>query len=155
MNWYRKAADQGHAGAQFSLGNMHCYDGDLAEAVKWYRKSALQGSAKAQNRLGWMYDNGTGVAENDAIAVRWYRKSAEQGNIAALINVGVSYATGEGVPQDDVEACVWLAVAAANGNEDAKGMVAKVEAGLAPAQVIEVRKRATALNDEIWDRIEK
>ena len=39
-SWYRLAAEQGHAAAQFSLGNM--YDEgegvpeDAAEAVRWY-----------------------------------------------------------------------------------------------------------------------
>jgi TPR repeat protein len=45
--WYRKAAEQGFASAQNSLGTM--YDAgkgvrlDDAEAVKWYSKSAQQG----------------------------------------------------------------------------------------------------------------
>ncbi len=49
--WYRKAAEQGDAGAQFNLGVM--YGGgqgvpqDYAEAVKWFRKAADQGTANA------------------------------------------------------------------------------------------------------------
>ena len=45
--WFRKAAKQGHAKAQFSLGQ--AYSGgygvakDEAMAVKWYRKAAAQG----------------------------------------------------------------------------------------------------------------
>ena len=52
VEWFRKAAEQGHANAQFNLGI--CYeDGegvakDLKEAVKWFRKAAEQGYAKAQ-----------------------------------------------------------------------------------------------------------
>ena len=42
--WYRKAAKQGHASAQFNLGVM--FDGgqgvpqEYGEAVAWYRKAA-------------------------------------------------------------------------------------------------------------------
>ena len=50
VKWYRKAADQGDAFAQYNLGVM--YDNgegvpqDQAEAVKWYRKAAEQGDAE-------------------------------------------------------------------------------------------------------------
>lgn len=63
---YQKAAAQGHAVAQFSLGAM--YDNgegvpkDDAQAVAWYRKAAEQGYANAQYNLGLMYDNGEGKA---------------------------------------------------------------------------------------------
>ena len=43
--WLRKAAEQGHANAQFSLG-MRCANGrsvqqDDAEAVTWFRKAVM------------------------------------------------------------------------------------------------------------------
>lgn len=52
---YRKAAEQGHANAQYMLGLM--YDNgygvmpDYEEARKWYRKAAEQGDTFAQSRL--------------------------------------------------------------------------------------------------------
>ena len=68
--WYRKAADQGIAEAQFNLGVMY-RDGqgvtqDYAEAVKWFRKAADQGNADAQFNLGVMYRNGEGVTGSEA-----------------------------------------------------------------------------------------
>ena len=81
---YRKAAEQGHPGAQFLLGGMYFYGlgvaKDDAEAVKWYRKAAEQGDEGAQHKLGLMYAKGSGVATDDAEAVKWYRKAAEQGH---------------------------------------------------------------------------
>ena len=58
VKWYRKAADQNLAKAQYNLGV--CYDGatgegvakDHVEAAKWYRKAAEQNYANAQNNLG-------------------------------------------------------------------------------------------------------
>jgi TPR repeat protein len=53
VKWYHKAAEQGLAGAQFSLGL--CFmngDGvakDPVEAVKWYHMAAEQGHAMAQD----------------------------------------------------------------------------------------------------------
>ncbi len=52
MEWYRKAAEQGHADAQYALGQ--CYDveeygiePDDAKAVEWYRKAVEQGNESA------------------------------------------------------------------------------------------------------------
>ena len=48
-SWYRKAADQGNAGAQYMLGEMYCWgqgvERSLPLAAKWYLKSAEQGIA--------------------------------------------------------------------------------------------------------------
>ena len=45
--WYRKAADQGGAGAQHNLGLMFAQGRGVAqshvEAARWYRKAADQG----------------------------------------------------------------------------------------------------------------
>lgn len=59
VKWYRRAAEQGYADAQYNLGV--CYKNgtgtqkDEAEAVKWYRLAAEQGHADAQYNLGWCY----------------------------------------------------------------------------------------------------
>ena len=51
VKWFRKAAEQGHAGGQRSLGICYAYgEGvveDKEEAVKWYRKAAEQGDGLA------------------------------------------------------------------------------------------------------------
>jgi TPR repeat protein len=55
VKWYRKAAEQGLAPAQFYLGaSYHNGEGvpqNRQEAVKWYRKAAEQGIAEAQSML--------------------------------------------------------------------------------------------------------
>ena len=55
VKWFRKAAAQGHAESQYSLGVMY-ENGrgvmkDESEAAKWYRKAAEQGHAMARERL--------------------------------------------------------------------------------------------------------
>jgi TPR repeat protein len=55
--WYRKAAEQGHAAAQCSLGLMYVYGygqgvvKDESEAVKWFRKAAENGNSVAKEQL--------------------------------------------------------------------------------------------------------
>ena len=59
VGWFRKAAEQGDAGAQFNLGLMNKkgqgLPQDCAEAVRWFRKAAEQGDAGAQANLGLMH----------------------------------------------------------------------------------------------------
>ena len=77
--WYRKAAEQGFAKAQFNLAVR--YTGgegvpqDDGEAAAWYRRAAVQGFAKAQCNLGVMYLQGRGVPQDDAEAETWFRKA--------------------------------------------------------------------------------
>jgi TPR repeat protein len=91
---FRKAAEQGDAGAQFNLGGCYFYSYGVArgyaQAVYWYRKAAEQGHVDAQFSLGICYTFGHGVAQDYAQALKWHRKAAEkknakaQGNLEAL-----------------------------------------------------------------------
>ena len=82
--WFRKAADQNHAGAQATLGYMYergyGLKADAAEAAKWYRKSAEQGDANGQFRLGRAYQFGIGVPQKRQEAIRWFDKAGDQGH---------------------------------------------------------------------------
>ncbi|MCY1306228.1 Sel1-repeat-containing protein YbeT [compost metagenome] len=55
VRWFRKAAEQGNADAQFFLGIAYARgDGveqDLSAAAEWYAKAAAQGMRKAQELL--------------------------------------------------------------------------------------------------------
>jgi hypothetical protein len=78
VRWYRKAAEQGCASAQYALGFM--YDQgrrvprDHFEAVRWLRKAAEQGNEAAEAGLMLMYYRGQGAPQNYAEAARWGSK---------------------------------------------------------------------------------
>ena len=122
--WYRKAAEQGHAGAQSTLGSL--YSGGLgipenyAEAVKWFGKAADQGDAHGQVSLGMAYESGSGVPQDYAEAAKWYRKAAVQGNSMAQKRLGFAYSNGRGVPQDYRQAFNWYRKAAEQGVHEAQ-----------------------------------
>ena len=88
----RKAAEQGDAESQFSLGRIYSLGRgvpwDSKEAAKWYRLAAEQGHTKAQIMLGHMYARGEGVPEDYQEAVKWYRQAAEAGNAHAHLQAG-------------------------------------------------------------------
>jgi TPR repeat protein len=67
-----------------------------------------------------MYDDGQGVAQNDAEAANWYRKAAEQGHVHAQVLLGVMYGKGQGVAQDYAEAVNWCRKAAEQGDANAQ-----------------------------------
>ena len=83
VKWFRKAAEQGIANAQFALGVMYERGEGVpendSEAVKWYRKAAEQGDASAQFTLGAMYATGEGVPEDYVMAYAWANLSAAKG----------------------------------------------------------------------------
>ena len=124
MKWYRKAAEQGYANAQYNLGWMYAngegVSKDDNEAVKWYRKAAEQGDAHAQNSLGMMYGFGRGVPKDDSESAKWYRKAAEQGLAQAQLMLGLMYRNGRGVTQDDYEAVRLYRKAAEQGEKYAQ-----------------------------------
>jgi TPR repeat protein len=84
VKWYRLAADQGNAKAQYNLGFMYDTGGgvpeDDTEAVKWYRLAADQGHTGAQLNLGVMYGLGAGVPRNPVTAYAWVNVAAASGD---------------------------------------------------------------------------
>ena len=67
--WYLKAAEQGHAEAQFKLGDVYQFGGagvdrDLKEAFKWFKAAADRRDPPAATSCGVAYINGSGVARN-------------------------------------------------------------------------------------------
>ena len=90
---------------------VRAYQEYLRQRAMWNRSKAEQGDTNAQYNLGWMYDNGTGVAQDYVEAVRLYRLAAEQGHVSAQGYLGAMYANGEGVAQDDAEADRWFRLA--------------------------------------------
>jgi TPR repeat protein len=56
--WFRRAAEQGHTGAQYNLGRVYD-DGegvtpDPKEAARWYRMVAERGDVDAQFHLAYL-----------------------------------------------------------------------------------------------------
>ena len=116
LDWYRRAAIQGHLDAQYMLGLM-LLDGrrterDIMQGEQWVRQAAKQGHVGAQYRLGVMHREGFGVPQDDVIATQWFRKAAEGKSLYAQHDLGFLYAKGRGVAQDDVQAFHWYSKAA-------------------------------------------
>jgi TPR repeat protein len=81
--WYRRAADRGHAEAQYNLGFMYLLGegvpSDSAEGLRWLRLAADQGDVSSFLLLADLYRYGRyGVTLNNTQADQWderYRQS--------------------------------------------------------------------------------
>jgi len=62
--WYRKAAQQGHAQAGDNYGLALFQNNKRDQAVSWLEKSATRGEPRAQFVLGTMYFNGDSVSRD-------------------------------------------------------------------------------------------
>ena len=114
VKWYRKAAEQGYALAQYYLGS--CYEEgqgvaqDDVEAVKWYRMAAEQGHVDSQSSLGSSY-----IIKDYQEAFKWYRMAAEQRHADSQFMIGFMYENGWGVTENYKEATKWYPKAAEQG----------------------------------------
>jgi clan AA aspartic protease (TIGR02281 family) len=153
IKWYRKAAEQGDAFAQYNLGGIY-QNGqgvpqNYSEAIKWFSKAATQGAAGAQARLASMYFIGLGVQQDYAAAASWYRKAAEQGHARAQYGLGLMYGSGQGVLQNYVLAYMWLNLAAGGRLEIAAEWRNTVAARMTPVQIAEAQKLASEWHPKI------
>jgi TPR repeat protein len=67
-----------------------------------------------------MYQEGAGMAQDNAHALEWYSKAAQQGLAAAEDNLGLMYYKGLGTPQDYAQALIWFSKAAQEGSATAQ-----------------------------------
>jgi len=117
--WYRKAAEQGHSGAQNNLGSLYQHGlgltKNMQESIKWYKLSAEQGDRAGQFNLAYCYQRGYGVNQSYSEALKWYKLSANQGYKYAQSQIGFMYYEGQGVTQSYSEAVKWFKMAAEGG----------------------------------------
>ena len=147
MEWYRKAAEQGHVGAQCQLGGIYFNRKEYASAFGWFERVARRGNRDAQLQLGIMFKKGLGVYPDFDEAMHWFRESAdegnhraanelkemlsagpvkwcqeiaEQGNAYAQYKLGDMYRNGVVVSRNNFKAVEWYRKSAEQGNTDAQ-----------------------------------
>ena len=83
-DWFRKAAEQGDAYAQYNLGLMY-FNGEglpqnYSQAASWFRKAGTQGHSDSLNNLGLGYEFGQYGAKNLVLAHFFYNLAAVSGD---------------------------------------------------------------------------
>jgi TPR repeat protein len=110
--WFRKAAEQGHAISCLNLGKTlvaenrgadHGEGGDVAklnEGVSWIRKAADLGLNDARTTYGLILLRGEHGVKGDPKAAAQYLIPASDGDAEAMNALATMYQTGNGVPYD-------------------------------------------------------
>ena len=84
VQWFRRAAEKGHAVAQYNLGIMtylgQGVDQDYRQAAEWFRRAGEQDHAAAQYNLGFLYYEGKGVERDNLQAYMWIDRAANLGD---------------------------------------------------------------------------
>lgn len=133
----RKAANQGHAPAQFYLAKLY-ENGeggvakDLAAARQWTERAAQGGDRRAMHNLGLFYFEGQGGAKNLTTAAQWFRRAADLGLTDSQYNLGMIYEEGFGVTQNNAEAYKWYLIAGKGGDAEARNSAERIRGALSP-----------------------
>jgi len=120
VKWMKTAIDQGHAKANYHMGNFYRagigVDADGQKAFEYYTKAAELGISDGVDRLGDCYRIGTGVQVDDREAFLYYQRAAQMGNSKGLCNLGLCYLNGRGCQQDTEIAFRWITTAIDTGD---------------------------------------
>lgn len=111
LNWFRIAADAGHAPAINMLGRC-CDQGwgmapDPARAVGHYRRAAALGLDWGQYNLATALLHGLGVGRDRVAAYALFRQAAAQGHAKAMNLIGRFHEEGWDRPPDPARAARW------------------------------------------------
>lgn len=134
IEWFRKAAERGHAVSQFNLGKCLIAETtplqsgvpDLAAqhqaGLEWLRKAIAQGQVDARTTYGIILMNGDlGVKRDPATAAKDYLiPAADSGDTEAMNALATLYQLGNGVAYDPAAAEALLRKAAMAGNVKAQ-----------------------------------
>ncbi len=108
LQWFSKAADEGHALAQNNMAVMYRYGKAVQQswprAHELYQLSADQKCADALNALGWMYRMGRGASLDYDKAIALFREAVKLEHGMAMFNLGNMLLEGMGTKKDHAEA---------------------------------------------------
>ena len=136
---------------QLEIGCAYFDKEDYASALGVFRPLADAGNAAAQNNLGVLYETGTGLQKDDAVAIMWYRRGAEQGHAVAQYNLGAILSADYllETAQDEskryenlVSAYMWLTLASEGGFDRAAQALKELAKHITAVQIEEAERRA-------------
>lgn len=121
LDWYEKAAANGHADALSALGNFYRQGSrvkkDIPHAIQYLEKAASAGDDYALFCIGEIHEKGEGGSKNLELALKYYLEAASHGNSYAEYHLSQGYAAGtfDGTKNLGV-ALAWLKKAAEHDN---------------------------------------
>ena len=114
-NWYDQVYSYLAIGVVYETGAGDVSK-DATKAIEYYLKASDMGFGRAMYRIGNMYDDGNGVAQDQATGNYWFEKAVAHGDIYSMVNLGYNYQYALGVAQNSEEAFRLYLLAAECGN---------------------------------------
>jgi FkbH-like protein len=127
--WYRRAAAQGHSGAEFALSLMYLHGQHVPRTKAWYRAATRSDESAAARNRETLFPHGIEISQDYAEALRWSLAAAHKGRIEAQANAGLLLLQGLGCEADYAEALRWLSAATDNQNAEAQYGMGMLYAG--------------------------
>jgi TPR repeat protein len=120
MNCLKRAANKGHAEAQFALAMLYDWgemglDKDIKKSNEWLVKSADNGSPRGMNLMGVKYLSGKNFPKDKKKAFELFLEAAKKGHADSKFDICLMYYNGDYVEKDKKKAFEW-AMKAANKN---------------------------------------
>lgn len=100
VNTESKTGECNSGSSCFGLGNIYYNNDNYNKARELYERSCSFDYGDGCWKLGYLYDLGTGVAQNSITANSYYRKACSFNNAVACINLGNYYAYGTEEPNN-------------------------------------------------------
>jgi len=130
MEWFVKAADQGHVDGIYSVGWAYLagegVERDLTKGAEWMSKAVDKGHGKAMRHLARLLFMGQGVEKDTKRACELLESSASKGDIQSCCMLGKLYM--EGIPNEieknQKKGFEYLVKAAEAGDAESMHMIA-------------------------------
>ncbi|MDP7011807.1 MAG: tetratricopeptide repeat protein [Verrucomicrobiota bacterium] len=131
MDWYNKAAAQGHPGAINNVGWMHgtgrvAGGADGAKASAMYLRAAERGNSVSQNNIAMRLFSGADIAQDKEKAFEWHKRSAENDYGRGQYYLAMRFDTGEGTEPNLERAVYWYKRAAENDEINSQAKLAQM-----------------------------
>lgn len=133
LRWYRLAAAQNHAEAQFALANAYAVGRGVTmnpeQMIHWLRRAAENEYMPAMISMAAVLDRGLGVPFNPIEGSAWIKKAAELGSVDATYEYARRLNTGFGAEKDERAAMEWFKFAAMRGHPGAQLLLGSIAEG--------------------------
>lgn len=146
VDWYRKAAENGEAGAQMKLASLLLQGqnatSNYGEVHRLCEKAANLHFSPGAYCMGQLYEQGLGVERDISKAAKWFGEAANMGLAAGALRVGEMYWNGEGFKQDKISAYEFIYIASTSDLPEAKRERECLEKELTPNELKKGKAKA-------------
>lgn len=146
VDWYRKASENGGAGAQMKLASLLLQSQDApsnyGEVHRLCEKAAKMHSSPGAFCMGQLYEQGLGVERDISKAAKWFSDAANMGLAAGALRVGQMYLNGEGFKLDKISAYEFIYIASTADLPQAKRERERLEKELTPNELEKGKAKA-------------